>query len=101
MLDTAVLARLLLGPDEVPDCRLATLAEYFAAATAPCHRALADAKATADVLAGLLSLAAGTRPAGAAPASASRADPRPGRAGPARTQRPERASGTLLPRPGT
>ncbi len=63
VLDTAVLARLLLGPQDVPDCRLGTLAEFFAAKTAPCHRALADAKATADVLAGLLSLAAGIRPA--------------------------------------
>lgn len=62
VLDTAVLARLLLGPDEVPDCRLSTLAAYFAAKTTPCHRALADAKATADVLAGLLRLAAGLRP---------------------------------------
>ena len=59
VVDTAVLARLLLGPDDVPDCRLGTLAEYFSARTTPCHRALADAKATADVLAGLLSLAAG------------------------------------------
>jgi DNA polymerase III subunit epsilon len=62
VLDTAVLARLLLSPDEVPDCRLATLADYFDARTAPCHRALADAKATVDVLTGLLRLAAGTRP---------------------------------------
>jgi DNA polymerase III subunit epsilon len=62
VLDTAVLARLLLGPDDVPDCRLATLAGYFAARTTPCHRALADARATADVLAGLLRLAAGIRP---------------------------------------
>ena len=62
VLDTAVLARLLLGPDDVPDCRLSTLAEYFGAKTAPCHRALPDAKATADVLAGLLNLAAGLRP---------------------------------------
>jgi DNA polymerase-3 subunit epsilon len=62
VLDTAVLARLLLGPDDVPDCRLGTLADFFAAGTAPCHRALADAKATADVLAGLLDLAAGRRP---------------------------------------
>ncbi|HUA40708.1 MAG TPA: exonuclease domain-containing protein [Streptosporangiaceae bacterium] len=59
VLDTAVLARLLLSPDDVPDCRLGTLAEYFDAKTAPCHRALADARATADVLAGLLDLAAG------------------------------------------
>jgi DNA polymerase-3 subunit epsilon len=58
VLDTAVLARLLLGPDQVPDCRLGTLAGYFGARTVPCHRALADARATADVLAGLLSLAA-------------------------------------------
>jgi DNA polymerase III subunit epsilon len=58
VIDTAVLARLLLGPHQVPDCRLATLAGYFAARTAPCHRALADARATADVLAGLLGVAA-------------------------------------------
>ena len=62
VLDTAVLARLLLSPDDVPDCRLGTLAEYFDAKTAPCHRALPDAKATADVLAGLLNHAAGLRP---------------------------------------
>jgi len=67
VLDTAVLARLLLTEHDVPDCRLATLAEYFAAKTAPCHRALPDAKATADVLAGLLGLAAGVRPAGLCP----------------------------------
>jgi DNA polymerase III subunit epsilon len=64
VLDTAALARLLLGPGQVPDCRLATLAAYFAARTAPCHRALADARATADVLTGLLELAASAAPAG-------------------------------------
>jgi DNA polymerase-3 subunit epsilon len=64
VLDTATLARLLLGAGGVPDCRLATLAEYFSARTAPCHRALADARATADVLIGLLALAAGDYPAG-------------------------------------
>jgi DNA polymerase III subunit epsilon len=63
VLDTAVLARLLLGPEDVPDCRLSTLADFFGAKTAPCHRALADAKATADVLTGLLSVAAGIRSA--------------------------------------
>jgi DNA polymerase III subunit epsilon len=70
IIDTAVLARLLLTQQEVPDCRLATLADYFGARTAPCHRALADAKATADVLAGLLEIAAGRRPdrAGRGPA---------------------------------
>src|ERR1700740_1999681 len=45
-LGTAVLARLLLSPEDVPDCRLGTLAEYFDAKTPPCHRALPDAKAT-------------------------------------------------------
>jgi DNA polymerase III subunit epsilon len=59
VLDTAALARLLLGAGQVADCRLATLAAYFAAGTEPCHRALADARATADVLVGLLRLAAG------------------------------------------
>jgi DNA polymerase III subunit epsilon len=62
VVDTAVLARLVLAAD-VPDCKLATLATYFGARTAPCHRALADAKATADVLQGLLDMlaAAGAR----------------------------------------
>ncbi len=64
VLDTASLGRLLLGAGQVPDCRLATLAAYFSARTAPCHRALADARATADVLTGLLRLAAGDPPAG-------------------------------------
>ena len=59
-----MLARLLLGPDDVPDCRLATLATYFGARAVPSHRALADARATAEVLAGLLRLAAGWRPPG-------------------------------------
>jgi DNA polymerase III subunit epsilon len=58
VIDTAVLARLVLSGGDVPDCKLATLARYFAAQTAPCHRALADAKATADVLAGLLAMLA-------------------------------------------
>jgi DNA polymerase-3 subunit epsilon len=58
VLDTAVLARLVLDPADVPDRKLITLAEFFAAGTAPCHRALADAKATADVLLALLGLRA-------------------------------------------
>ena len=62
VLDTAVLARLLLRPDQVPDCKLATLAGYFAVATTPCHRALADAQATGEVLLGLLAAAAAARP---------------------------------------
>jgi DNA polymerase-3 subunit epsilon len=51
--DTAVLARRLLTRDEVPNCKLATLAPYFAASTSPTHRALDDARATVDVLHGL------------------------------------------------
>jgi DNA polymerase-3 subunit epsilon len=39
-----------MDPDEVPDCKLGTLARFFRARTAPSHRALADARATADVL---------------------------------------------------
>ncbi len=58
VIDTAVLSRMLLGPGEVGDHRLATLSSHFAARTGPCHRALADARATAAVLAGLLRLLA-------------------------------------------
>jgi DNA polymerase III subunit epsilon len=54
VLDTAALARLVLDETEVPDCKLATLAGFFGTRTRPCHRALADAQATADVLQGLL-----------------------------------------------
>jgi DNA polymerase-3 subunit epsilon len=56
VLDTAMLARLVLDPVQVPDRKLVTLAEYFAAGTVPCHRALDDAKATTDVLLGLLGI---------------------------------------------
>jgi DNA polymerase-3 subunit epsilon len=51
--DTAVLARRALSRDEVPNCKLATLARFFRAGTTPIHRALADARATVDVLHGL------------------------------------------------
>ncbi len=54
VLDTVELARRVLSEDEVPDCKLATLASFFGARTLPRHRALPDALATADVLAGLL-----------------------------------------------
>ena len=66
VIDTAVLARLVLGPDDVPDHKLATLAGYFGVLTCPAHRALADARATADVLVRLLAILA-DRAAGAAP----------------------------------
>jgi DNA polymerase III subunit epsilon len=54
MVDTAALARSVLSDGEVPDCKLATLASFFQARTQPCHRALPDAKATAEVLRALL-----------------------------------------------
>jgi DNA polymerase-3 subunit epsilon len=54
VVDTAVLARRVLTRDEVPNCKLATLAGFFHAATTPNHRALADARATVDVLHGLI-----------------------------------------------
>ena len=52
--DTARLARRVLTRDEAPDCKLASLARLFRAGTTPSHRALADARATVDVLHGLL-----------------------------------------------
>ncbi|MDQ1749511.1 MAG: polymerase subunit epsilon [Pseudonocardiales bacterium] len=55
VVDTAVLARRVLTRDEVPNCKLATLAVFFAATTTPNHRALSDARATVDVLHGLIS----------------------------------------------
>jgi DNA polymerase III subunit epsilon len=53
-IDTARLARRVLTRDEAPDCKLSTLARVFRTATTPCHRALSDARATADVLHRLL-----------------------------------------------
>jgi DNA polymerase-3 subunit epsilon len=54
VLDTAALARRLLTGDEVPNCRLGTLAAHFHTATRPIHRALDDARATVEVLYGLI-----------------------------------------------
>src|SRR5204862_7590362 len=54
VLCTVRLARRVLTRDEAPSCRLAALADLFHAETRPVHRALADAKATVDVLHGLL-----------------------------------------------
>lgn len=50
---TAALARRLVR-DEVRNCKLATLAHFFACRTTPIHRALADARATVEVFHGLL-----------------------------------------------
>ncbi|MBK6763680.1 MAG: DEDD exonuclease domain-containing protein [Micrococcales bacterium] len=54
VLDTARLSRSVLGRDEVANHRLATLAQYFRTRVTPTHRALDDARATVDVLHGLL-----------------------------------------------
>ncbi len=54
VLDTARLARHVLTRDEVPNCKLGTLARHFRAHVTPNHRALADARATVDVLHGLM-----------------------------------------------
>jgi len=63
VIDTAVLSRLLLSPAEVADHKLGTLSGHFGARSWPAHRALADARATTAVLAGLLGrLSRGPRP---------------------------------------
>jgi DNA polymerase-3 subunit epsilon len=55
--DTCALARRLVR-DEVPNCRLATLADRFRLPHRPSHRALDDALATCDLLHTLLERAA-------------------------------------------
>ncbi len=54
VVDTARLARGALSRDEVPNCKLGTLARFFRSGTEPVHRALEDARATVDVLHGIL-----------------------------------------------
>ncbi|GED98611.1 hypothetical protein nbrc107697_26500 [Gordonia crocea] len=51
---TVALARRVLSRDEAPSVRLSALADLFATTTTPTHRALDDARATVDVLHGLL-----------------------------------------------
>ncbi len=51
--------RALKAGDEVINCKLSTLADYFGATTSPNHRALEDAMATVDVLHGLIERLAG------------------------------------------
>ncbi|MDU0967702.1 MAG: DEDD exonuclease domain-containing protein [Actinomycetaceae bacterium] len=57
VIDTLTLARLVLPRPQVANHRLGTLAQYFGTRTRPSHRALDDAEATVDVLAGLVDLA--------------------------------------------
>ena len=54
VLDTAKLARRVITRDDAPNCKLSSLAKAFNSSTTPNHRALADARATVDVLHGLM-----------------------------------------------
>lgn len=53
VIDTVKIARSALSRDEVSDCKLSTLAQFFGATIEPTHRALDDARATVDVLHGI------------------------------------------------
>jgi DNA polymerase-3 subunit epsilon len=59
VLDTVTLARRLVGRDEAPNHKLSSLAAVFEAGTTPDHRALNDARATVDVLHGLIARVGG------------------------------------------
>ena len=54
VLDTAKLARRVITRDDAPNCKLSSLAALFRSTTTPNHRALSDARATVDVLHGLM-----------------------------------------------
>lgn len=54
VVDTARITRYVVTRDEVRDFKLGTLAAFFGATTNPEHRALADARATVDVLHGVI-----------------------------------------------
>ncbi len=56
VLDTLTLARAVLPRPAVPNHKLGTLAAHLGASVTPTHRALDDARATVDVLHGLLAL---------------------------------------------
>lgn len=62
VVDTVVLSRRLVTREEVPNHKLATLARFFGTEVEPDHRALHDARATVDVLHGLLARAGGSGP---------------------------------------
>ena len=53
VIDTARLARRVITRDDAPNCKLSSLAVAFGSTTTPNHRALADARATVDVLHGM------------------------------------------------
>ncbi|QRN80195.1 MAG: DEDD exonuclease domain-containing protein, partial [Nocardiopsis sp. BM-2018] len=94
VVDTLRLARAVLVRPEVRNHRLGTLAAFFGTPTAPNHRALDDARATADVLNGLLARLA---PMGVTSLEELRAVSKP----PTRAQRAKRHLAEDLPeRPG-
>ena len=55
-LDTVTIARQVLTKEDVPNCKLSTLAQFFGTKTEPNHRALDDAKATTEILHGLIEI---------------------------------------------
>ena len=59
VVDTLALARLALPRPLVRNHKLATISSYFGSATVPQHRALGDARATAEVLLGFVDLLVG------------------------------------------
>jgi len=59
VVDTLALARLALPRPLVRNHKLGTIASYFGTATVPEHRALGDARATAEILLGFIDLLAG------------------------------------------
>jgi len=54
VVDTAKVARRVITRDDAPNCKLSSLARVFRSSTTPNHRALSDARATVDVLHGLM-----------------------------------------------
>ncbi len=58
VVDTLALARLALPRPLVRNHKLGTIASYFGTATVPEHRALGDARATAEILLGFIDLLA-------------------------------------------
>ena len=59
VVDTLALARLALPRPLVRNHKLGTVASYFGTVTVPEHRALGDARATAEILLGFIDLLAG------------------------------------------
>lgn len=50
VIDTVRLARTALSRDEVPNCKLGTLAEFYGTKVTPNHRALDDAQTTVEIM---------------------------------------------------